>query len=222
MASPLYNTALKSRMRDAALRPVLGETSFARSRRGVVFAHDVCAPLPARFERLIGERCACIYSEPAWKPGWVKFHARAGVADYGNYDDYPYRIKALIDHFAKPSFVVCSRAVSELLAPGMTRAIKLYGHADVWLAIANVEMPAAAGNVELVADLAARYRSVYDFSCGYGAALRPFEFFVGSDIDKKCLNYIERELLPYGRDGQQAGDGRDRANPALPQEPTQE
>ena len=43
--------------------------------------------------------------------------------------------------------------------------------------------------------LAQRYRGVYDFSCGYGNALRPFGYIIGSDIDKKCLDYIAREIL---------------------------
>ena len=84
-----------------------------------------------------------------------------------------------------------------ILATDEVRLATLRGR-PAWLAIAYAgEKPPAAAvdTADVIAWLASAYRSVYDFSCGYGAGLKPFAAFVGSDIDRRCLTYVAQELL---------------------------
>jgi hypothetical protein len=188
-----YNTAIKGGG-NLKIRDGLSETDHAHSGRGTVFAHNVFEPFAPRQEKLIRERAACIVSDLVWKAGWPVFHQRAGTVPYGNHSDYLYLVRALLNHFAKPSFIVCSRAAAELIGERQ-RPIKRFG-GNVWLAVAHTDDdPEAASMEALPAALAARYPSAYDFGCGYGNLLRPFGYFVGSDIDRKCLAYIAQEML---------------------------
>jgi hypothetical protein len=188
-----YNTGLK-RGDYSALRAQLGETSQASSPRGVVFAHAVERPLTDH-ETTIVSQVGCIYCELPWPQGWPVFHERAGVAPAGSYADYVAAVARLLARFAKPSFIVCSKAAAAVLAQHPARPIGLNGD-RAWLAASYVEdVPDAVTTEALLTLLGGQYPSVYDFGCGYGNALHGFGFFVGSDIDCKCLDYISRTLL---------------------------
>ena len=187
-----YNTGLNRA--EVALRAQLGEIAYAASERGVVFAHAVGTPFSAGKTAII-DRAACLYCELPWRDGWSVFHERARIAPAGNYVDYLGAVERLLASFRKPAFIVCSKAAAGILAQHPVRPITLNG-GRAWLAASYVEdVPAAVTTEALLTVLAGRYPSVYDFGCGYGNALRRFGYFVGSDIDKKCLDYIARELL---------------------------
>lgn len=190
--TPPYNTGLK-RGDYSALRAQLGEVSHASSARGAVFAHAVGTPLSLGQAAIISG-AACLYCELPWPQGWPVFHERAGVP-MGSYADYLAAVAGLLGTFRKPAFIVCSKSAAAVLAQHPVRPIGLNGD-RAWLAASYVDEVPDAGTTEaLLEALADRYPSVYDFGCGYGNALRPFGYFVGSDIDRKCLDYIARELL---------------------------
>lgn len=188
-----YNTGLK-RGDYSALRAELMVTSHAASARGAVFAHAVERPLTADQVAVI-ERCGCIYCELPWPQGWPVFHERAEVAPVGSYADYVGAVRGLLGRFKKPAFIVCAKSAAMVLAQYPIQPIDLNG-GRAWLAASYVEeVPDARTTEALLAWLGGRYPSVYDFGCGYGNALHGFGFFVGSDIDGKCLDYISRTLL---------------------------
>jgi hypothetical protein len=187
-----YNSALKSqawRGRDS-----LGETAFAESARGLVFAHSIIDPMPDDKFALIQAKAECVYGEIPWPAGSPVFYERAGVAPHPH-GDLALAAKALIDALAKPTFIIASKRDAPLFAAD-PRPILING-GDAWLAISHADRapPPCRTTTELLAWLAGEYRSVYDFCCGYGVALRRFAYFIGSDIDRKCLRYIEREWL---------------------------
>ena len=192
-----YNTGLAQA--EVALRAQLAEITHAASERGVVFAHAIGTPFTAGQAKIIS-RCACIYCELPWVSGWALFHQRAGVDPVSSYADYIKAVAELLAEFRKPAFIVCSKRSATILSQPPLRPIGLNG-GRAWLAVAYVEggpdlpLRTPASTEELLGWLAGRFPSVYDFGCGYGNALRRFSYFVGSDIDKKCLDYIARELL---------------------------
>jgi SAM-dependent methyltransferase len=123
------------------------------------------------------------------------FYQRAGV-EPRDHADYLAALRKLILHrFGKPAFIVGAKRDAAALADEPVRPVSLNGR-PAWLAISGGgRTPQCRTTDELLAQLARSYRSVYDFGCGYGAALRPFSYFIGSDIDRKCLAYVQRELL---------------------------
>jgi len=205
-----YNTALASSI--PAVRAELTDTKFAFSDRGVVFAHDILEPLPEVMDRLIGSRVECLYAETPWVAGSATFYERAGLAPKPH-AEYVSAVERLIEHFGKPAFIVCSKrdaaALGEAVSP-----IVLNGE-RAWLARAGGGTIEADTVETLRARLAERYAGVYDFSCGYGNALGEFSFFVGSDIDQKCLDYIRRKFR-LDASGSHARDGADPQDQAVP------
>jgi hypothetical protein len=192
-ARPIYNSALKGR--EWAGRDEFQPIDFAESARGMVFAHNICEPLPdAMAERIA--RVECFYSEVPWPAARDTFYQRSGV-EPRPHAEYQAAIKGIIDRFKKPTFIIAAKRDAFALAADDVRLISLYGDPG-WLAIRGGRPPECRTNQELIARLAEAYGSVYDFSCGCGVALRPFAYFIGSDIDRKCLAYVQRELLSGG------------------------
>jgi hypothetical protein len=194
MAEP-YNSALKRRAWPG--RSELGETSFAETERGVVFAHNAIEPLPDGWFTLVQARADCLYCEIPWPAAGATFYERAGLEPQPH-ADLVLSIKArIIDALRKPSFVIASHRDAPQFAVDELRPIVINGGA-AWLAIAYADRlpPLCPTTLELLAWLGGQYRSVYDCCCGYGVALRRFAYAIGSDIDRKCLNYVEREILP--------------------------
>jgi hypothetical protein len=188
-----YNTALKGPGWSG--RENLEEIELADSPIGTVFAHNILDPLPEPWAELIEKNAECVYSEIPWPAARDTFYLRSGLAPRPH-GEYVAAVKAIVDRFRKPSYIVASKRDAFALADQPVRPIMHNGY-QAWLAIAHAVQPTpdCVGTPELRAWLGQTYRSVYDFSCGYGAGLRPFEHFIGSDIDRKCLAYVARELL---------------------------
>jgi hypothetical protein len=188
-----YNSALKGG--DWPGRQALAETDFAESPRGMVFAHNLFDPLPAARAEAV-RRMECVYSEIPWPAGDVTFYQRAGLPQRPH-AAYVAAAKALIDGLKKPSFIIAAKRDAMILATDEVRLVTLRGRpACLAIAYAGERPPrAAVDTADILAWLAGAYRSVYDFSCGYGAGLKPFAAFVGSDIDRRCLTYVAQELL---------------------------
>ena len=187
-----YNTALKSEK----ITPC-GRVTFSSTNKGVVFYHDVCYPLSSLITYYIANRAGCIYSEIAWRDGYPKFKERAGVFNDSSYIDYWTGVKSMINTLSLPAFIPCSKTFADFACPNYTNKIRLNGY-DVLLAVWNYSVVSAYTTTELLKILGEKFNSVYDFSCGYGNALRNFEYCIGSDIDAACLEYVSREIL-HGR-----------------------
>lgn len=191
-----YNTGLKVGA-DWPGRAGLGETRFAETARGVVFAHSLTDPLPEKRLQLVAGRAECLYSEIPWLAGSTAFYDRAGLAPRPH-AEYVAGAAALIDSLRKPTFLVGSKHDLGVIAGrAPERRIRLNG-AKVWLAILHTDasdVPEVGVTSDLLAWLAARFSGAYDFSCGYGNALSYFAYCIGSDIDLKCLSYVHKEIL---------------------------
>jgi hypothetical protein len=190
-----YNTGLREQGGEWPGRADLEETRFAETPRGMVFAHDIIDALPADKLALIRKRADCLYSEIPWVAGAGRFYYRAGLKGRPH-RDYVQALAGLIENFMKPAFIVGAKADTRILAQGSISLIAL-NRRPAWLAVAYADRPPPECHAtsDLLAWLGATYRGVYDFSCGYGGALAYFAYAVGSDIDAKCLNYVERKIL---------------------------
>jgi hypothetical protein len=189
-----YNTALKGENFEFEGRNSLSETEWFENERGIIFAHDLCRkPTPEMMEAY--RKAECIISEPAWPHGYKTFAQRARTTQSGSYGTYLKAIRQLVLTLRVPSFITGSMTHALALQPDLITTIKLNGP-EVALAVWNEPvLPLARDSWELVNALSCRYRSVLDFSCGYGRIFRPFRYFIGSDIDKKCLGYIKTEIM---------------------------
>jgi hypothetical protein len=187
------NSALKGAVWPG--RELLIDTSFAETSRGMVFVHNVCEPLPEPTADRIARRAECVYCEIPWPAAGETFYQRAGVTPEAH-GVYVAAVKAMLERFQKPAFIVGSKRDAVALSDQAIRLVGLNGR-PAWLAISRTKAPAPEARTtgELLAHLASVYGAVYDFGCGYGASLRPFAYFIGSDIDRKCLAYVARELL---------------------------
>jgi hypothetical protein len=188
-----YNSALKGAIWPG--RELLIDTSFAETSRGMVFAYNVCEPMHPELIAHIGLRSQCLYCEIPWPAAGETFYRRAGVTPEAH-AVYVAAVKAILERFQKPAFIVGSKRDAVALSDQAIRLVGLNGR-PAWLAISRTKapVPEARTTGELLAHLASVYGAVYDFGCGYGASLRPFAYFIGSDIDRKCLAYVAREIL---------------------------
>lgn len=190
-----YNSALKSSRRDGA-RNLFKQTSFYQNERGVIFHHDLCTPLSLQ-KRTCYAQAKCVVSDLAWPAGFKRFADRAGVEQCGPHSRYIAAVRELVDTLAVPTFLTCSQRDARALSAQLITTIELNGQ-NVPLARFHEEQDYAPRSQEmdsLCLELAARYDSVLDFSCGYGNTLRAFRYFIGSDIDKHCLYYIQKEIM---------------------------
>ena len=192
-----FNSAMKSLTNEPSMRDELSEIERFQNERGAVFFHDMNIPFK-QWQLDIVERAECIHSQLSWPSGMTVFAERANHKQLGSHGQYLLSIKAMIERLKKPTFLICSKSWQNKLQPHDTQPIKLYGH-DVLLAIYFDTRGIISKDTEqLTRELSSRYKSVYDFSCGYGLSIRPFGYIAGSNIDKKCLDYIRKEILCKG------------------------
>jgi hypothetical protein len=189
-----YNTALKIGCRREFERDSLPEVEWYENDRGIIFQHDVCLK-PKRRMLAAYRKAECVCTDLAWTHGYEAFAVRAQIKQSGDHAAYVCAIGKLVKTLKLPSFVIAGWSFVKALSPDLITSLEL-NERPAALAVWNAELPSASTDAELIAELAKRYRSVADFCCGYGRALRAFSWFVGSDIDKKCLGYIKTEIMP--------------------------
>jgi hypothetical protein len=188
-----YNTALKSSSEYPA-RHALPEIDWFENDRGIIFYHDLCQEPDPR-QQAAYARAACIYAEPAWEHGYNLFAERAGTKQTGDFPAFIRGARALAESLGVPAFITAAKSWIGLLDPPLAIPVRLNG-SDSLLAVWHAEPPKATDSAGIIAELAGRYLSVADFCCGYGRTLRAFPYFIGSDIDRKCLGYIKTEIMP--------------------------
>jgi hypothetical protein len=190
------NTALKNRHFTYEGRAQLGHTVLFENDRGVIFRNDVSQE-PIDDKLTLMRRANCVCSIVAWQHGYPIFAARAGVQQTGSHRDYVMGIRRLVETLKLPAYIVTSKRDAKAMEPDVIRPITLFNEPAVlaeWMPPDTFTALSERGE-DLAAELATRYRAVLDPCCGYGGILRPFRYFVGADIDTKCLNYIEREIM---------------------------
>lgn len=192
-----YNSALSSKKSLGVDRSSLTDTEHARNDRGLVFFHDIVSPIPLEYQGIINRKVDCIYTEAPWKDGYYCFQDRAEMAVFDGYDRF---LEGLYNNVVcafpeKPIYIVASIQIAKKFSQFPPTPIKL-NNDRAWLTILNAEMILdVADSKQLIKLLSSHYNSVYDCCCGYGNTFPDFNYFIGSDIDKKCLNFIKRNLL---------------------------
>lgn len=161
-------------------------------RCGVALVHDIGAEpnLPAVFDQT-----DVLYAEPPFRPGYEKFHDRAGVTPKLTYPAFIAVCSQTIK--AKGGVLIVGRhAEKYAAAPTYSHPVELHKHGwealALWYGMAPDHVPATVDDI--IRYLAARFECVGDFCCGYGVTGRHFaqagKRFVLSDVVPSCIGYL--------------------------------
>lgn len=191
-----YHSALTEEMSD--LRPL----QHYANNGSLVFKHDVCDGWAFAFGK-----ADAIYAEPAWRPGFEKFMARADQAEQASFDQYMDGILEIVERFNKPTFVVAGahhRPFYRRFDPTYF-PIVLHGASKCFLAVFNdvktFRNKPPTTNEEALQKIAKSFNVIADFSCGYGqtaaVALENGKRFICSDVNAKCVGYVAETFLGY-------------------------
>lgn len=155
----------------------------------IAFVHDINDGVHYLFRYV-----DCIYSEPSWLNGYPKFLERAGV-ESKSFNEYKKNILSVIKSINKPSFIIMGKHMVKTMNPDYSYDIKLNGGNSV-LGVYNYNnIPIFERTEQLLEYISDRFDVVLDFCCGYGTTFNYFDRFVASDINKKCINYINKKYL---------------------------
>lgn len=145
------------------------------------------------------KNCDVIYSEPAWRHGYKKFHERANIEMKTTYNEYLESITNLIKELGKPSYIVTGQHAVKKLNPDRSVPIKLYKHNAVLCIWNEGKKISAPTNTLLLEELSKNYKKILDFSSGYGIVCRFFKKFVCTDIGGQCIYYIAKTFMGYDK-----------------------
>ena len=184
-----YHSALQEPLK------VLGELDFYESKGSVVVCHDISKGLNPYYRDV-----DAIYSEPAWRDGYEKFMQRAGVGN-GSYSEYLRGILRVIQELSIPAYVVIGKHMVSILKPPKVIDVKLRGY-QCLLGVWYGEDPGKIEtNKDVLEFIGRTYERVLDFSAGYGNVAKVMlshgKKFVCSDINRKCVYYIAKNLMGY-------------------------
>lgn len=155
----------------------------------VAFVHDINNGINPLFKHV-----DCIYAEPAWLNGYPKFIKRAGV-ESASFNEYKSNILNVVKELNKPSFIIMGKHMLKTMKPDYHYDILLYGGNSV-LGVYNYEgIPVFKTTEQVLEYISKRFEVVLDFCCGYGNTFEYFDRFIATDINKKCINYINKKYL---------------------------
>lgn len=184
----IYHTALKNKEELKTTEEIDSYTNNGN----YVFFNDITKNIP------YFKDVDAIYSEPSWQKGYSIFAERANV-DCGNFTDYLKSIDLLIKKYNLPTFLVLGKSMLKVLSPPLyTKEIKLNKNNTI-LGIWNHIDIDASTNLDAINYITSKFNKIYDFSCGCGnlayGAVQKNKNFVCSDINKKCIFYIAKNIM---------------------------
>jgi hypothetical protein len=105
-------------------------------------------------------------------------------------------LKQIILKIKKPTYIICNKEFCKFMSSCGN------GYRNISILLDDVKCNAILLTIdddncniqtstELENYLRNKYHSVYDPCCGFGKNIKGFKFAVGSDIDRKCLEYIK-------------------------------
>lgn len=164
-------------------------TQYWTGPEGAAFVHDAAEPFPVEFQK-----ADILYAEPAWRPGYDFFHQRAGVTPKLSWGAWMGALDANIRALGKPAIMACGKAAFRHINADRLQEMDLR-KGEGWLAIyGDVGTIASFKDINIIKELAQRFATVGDFTCGYGRTGRAFVEaggrFVMSDISAECIGYI--------------------------------
>lgn len=194
MARGVYHSALKG-----SIVYDVQETVFDEGENFSVFVYDIIEEeIPPR-----GLRAEVIYAEPPYPPGFAVFNDRAGVKGKRTYDDLAEAISRIIAK-GRPTYIALGKTLlNKLPAPVGLVAVNLNG-LGAEIAYWNADIaPEGKTTKDVVIGLAGKYKSMWDFCCGYGDCLSTFmeaggEYAIGSDYDGRCVTVTKGRLRNVG------------------------
>jgi len=185
----IYHSALKDPLK------IDHELERYESKGSLVFYHDVVNGYSPLYNGV-----DAIYSEPSWRAGYLKFQVRAGTVG-ASFGVYLQGILDIVQTLKVPSYLLIGKHMVSMLQPPKVVNTKLHGY-DCLLGIWNADSISEGGfNTDIIDYLADKYARILDFSCGYGNMARALrargKTFVCSDINKKCVYYVAKEIMRY-------------------------
>ena len=186
MSKRPYNSALKGNKRIDC-KP----SDFEQLPDGIIFRHDIIQDgIPHQMRD-----CDFLYAEPPWPHGFQTFNERAGV-HHPSYDDLASAIGKIIE--SMDNFILMplgKTLLKKLPAPTHVENIQLNGNASLLAHWRGRHVHQATNTEQLLLSLGARFDSIGDFTCGYGAPVLTFldgggKRFVASDFDGKCVTVM--------------------------------
>ena len=186
MSKRPYNSALKGNKRIEC-----APSDFEQLSDGIIFRHDIIKDgIPHQMSD-----CDFLYAEPPWPHGFQTFNERAGV-EYNSYDDLARAIADIIEGMSNFILMPLGKTLlKKLPEPQRVEQIQLNGNPAL-LAHWHGNFEHTAKTTEhLLEQLGARYDSMGDFTCGYGAPVWSFlggggKRFVASDFDGCCVTVM--------------------------------
>ena len=159
-----------------------------------IFFHDMTEnDIPDAFRT-----CDCVYSEPSSRYGFSIFNERAGMVVKDDWKTYVKNIDRTIMVLNVPAFIICGQEFLKYM-PNVAdvRDVVLNTNnkklCDCKVAIFNTVSPDLKTSSEIISYIAANYKKVLDFSCGYGEHMMNFQDFVATDINRDCLAYLSKK-----------------------------
>lgn len=143
-----------------------------------------------------------IYSEPAWKQGYLNFLKRANN-DQSNYDSYISSMTNMISIINKPIVLILGKhIIKKMPSPQSILEINLHNYKTnvlSWHIDLNKYKNKFKTNYDLINLLAKDYECVWDFNCGYGNTGKIFlengKKCLLSDINPKCITFIAENII---------------------------
>lgn len=186
----IYHSALKNES------TIDGELEYYENSGSYVFQHDITKGI----HQLYG-KAEAIYSEPAWDKGYYLFLERAGMNPNSTHNEYLRCIKNIINELCLPTFLVMGKHMVKKLGPEYSIDMKINkGNCilGTWHFKGALSFKT---NNEVINFVAENYNNVLDFSCGYGNMAQKMnelkKSFICSDINKKCVYYIAKNIMGY-------------------------
>lgn len=158
--------------------------------RGVALYHDIASglPLPEQYQQ-----CDILYADLPWRTGFTEFNRRAGVTGDRSYQELLTAVSAIVEQAPRAVLVTGKHAGPWLPLADRVMPVRLNEHAALAYLYRTSAQPVASAP-ELLSQLAARYRCVGDFCCGYGNSGRIFaqagKRYVLSDHNPRCIGHI--------------------------------
>lgn len=166
-----------------------------QTEKGTTLTHDLTDGIPEDFNA-----AECIFSEPAWRDGYLEFGYRADKLS-SSFNQYLHSIKILIARLDVPTYMVIGKHMVKRLQPEETKVIKLHGYECVlglWNIVVSEEFE---DNYSVMDYVAQNHNNILDFSCGYGniveTALKHGKKFIAADINAECTYYIAKKYMGY-------------------------
>ncbi len=197
MARP-YHSAVNGRGCDVDCEPI---DEYAAD-GNLAFAHDVMVGWDRRFGG-----AGVIYCEPAWRHGFVKFMAKAGVEVPSKlYRQYLGNVRAIVRRAGCPAYVLMGKSMIRQMSPDAVVDVYMPVHGG-WAfyglyggASRNVHKKTTLQAERFICEKA--QGPVLDFCCGYGhiaeQCMEHGKNWILSDVNPKCIGYIARRFMGYG------------------------